>query len=68
MMRLIYWHTFLVEMGILSLAIILIITAATGWMLYNIYLIIGWQWSALCLFLIMCVIGIATVAKDMDKN
>ncbi len=55
-------------MGILSLAIILIITAATGWMLYNIYLIIGWQWSALCLFLIVCVIGILMVAKDMDKN
>ena len=55
-------------MGILSLAIVLIITAFTGWLLYNIYLIIGWQWSALALFLIACIIGILILAKDMDRR
>ena len=55
-------------MGILSLAIVLIITALTGWLLYNVYLIIGWEWSALLLFLIACVIGIVVVAKDMDRR
>ncbi len=55
-------------MGILSLAIVLIITALTGWLLYNIYLVIGWEWSALLLFIIAGVISIIAVAKDMDRR
>ena len=55
-------------MGFIGLALILIITAVIGWLLYNIYLIIGWEWSALALFLIACIIGILIIAKDMDRG
>ena len=55
-------------MGILSLAIVLIITAVTAWMLYNIYLVIGWEWSVLVLFLIACIVTIVVMAKENDRR
>ena len=55
-------------MGIISLAIVLIITAVTAWLLYNIYLVIGWEWSVLVLFFIACVVTIIAVAKENDRR
>lgn len=66
MMQPLCWDFYLGKMGILSLAIVLIITAFTGWLLYNIYLVIGWEWSVLVLFLIACVVSIMVVGKEMD--
>ena len=55
-------------MGILSLAIVLIITAFAGWLIYNIYLIIGWEWSVLLLFIIAGIVIIIAIGNDMDRR
>ncbi len=55
-------------MGFIKTIITMMVIAFIGWFLYTIYLIIGWQWSALSLFLIFCIIFILVEAKNIDRE
>ena len=55
-------------MGFIGTIITIAVIGFIGWLLYNIYIIIGWEWSLLVLFFIAGLLFIILMSKETDRR